>query len=80
MGRIIAIDYGHKRVGLAVTDLILALAKELEKPTKMVRKVAERAVSKLIEFEWLFKFVISYLVKEQDKCQKVLKSVEVSDI
>jgi putative holliday junction resolvase len=73
MGRIIAIDYGRKRTGLAVTDPLQIIASPLESiPTAELEKF-------LIEYtvkEQIDEFVVGYPLQMNNKPSETVKYIE----
>ena len=73
MGRIIGIDYGTKRVGLAVTDPLRIIASPLE--TVSVHEL-EAWIDKYMEAEEVDEFVIGYPVKVNNKPSESVKVID----
>jgi putative holliday junction resolvase len=73
MGRILAIDYGQKRVGLAVTDPLQIIASPLA--TVGVSE-AEAFLTEYLKKETVDEFVIGYPVKMNNKPSEAVKYID----
>ncbi len=73
MGRIIGIDYGTKRIGLAVTDPLKIFAS----PMETVRTCDfESYIKKYSETETIEGFVIGYPVKMNNQASETVKFID----
>lgn len=72
MGRIIAIDYGNKRVGIAVTDPLRIIASPLI--TVPAREI-EAFLSEYLKKEEVDEFVIGYPVTLNNKASEAVRYV-----
>jgi putative Holliday junction resolvase len=73
MGRILGIDYGNKRIGLAVTDPLSIFAS----PLKTVRAGEfERFVDDYLKNEIIDEFVIGYPVQMNNKPSESVKYID----
>ena len=73
MGRIIGIDYGTKRIGLAVTDPLKIFAS----PMETVRTCNfESFIKKYSETETIEGFVIGYPVKMNNQASETVKFID----
>jgi len=73
MGRILAIDYGRKRVGLAVTDPMQIIASPLE--TVSVQEI-ESFLSDYFKKEIVEAIVIGYPLQMNNKPSEAVKYIE----
>lgn len=73
MGRIMAIDYGRKRTGLAVTDPLQIIASPLDTlPTAEIEKFLVR----YSESEGIDEFVVGYPVGMNNKPGEIVKYID----
>jgi len=73
MGRIIGIDYGTKRIGLAVTDPLMIFAS----PLKTVRTHEfDDFISEYSKTEIIVEFVIGYPVKMNNQASNPVKYID----
>ena len=73
MGRIIAIDYGRKRTGLAVTDPLQIIASPLESlPTTEI----EKFLVMYSEKEGIDEFVVGYPVGMNNKPDEIVEYID----
>jgi putative Holliday junction resolvase len=73
MGRIIGIDYGTRRVGLAVTDPLRIIASPVE--TVSVKEL-DAWIDKYMETEQVDEFVIGYPVQMNNKPSESVKVID----
>jgi putative Holliday junction resolvase len=73
MGRIIGIDYGKKRIGLAVTDPLQIFASPLE--TINIREF-DNYISEYLKSEEVDAFVIGYPVQMNNKPSESVKYID----
>jgi putative holliday junction resolvase len=73
MGRILAIDYGKKRVGLAVTDLMQIIASPL---TTLAVTEVEIFLLSYVKKENVDEFVVGYPVQMNNKPSESVKYVD----
>jgi putative Holliday junction resolvase len=72
MGRIIGIDYGNKRIGLAVTDPLRIFASPLETVSE---KDFEKFIDDFMKLEEIDAFVIGYPVKMNNEPSESVRFV-----
>ena len=72
-GRIIGIDYGQKRVGLAVTDPLRIIASPVE---TVATKELDAWIDKYMETEQVDEFVIGYPVQMNNKPSESVKFID----
>jgi putative Holliday junction resolvase len=73
MGRIIGIDYGKKRVGLAVTDPFKVFASPLK---TVVAREFDTFISEYLQTEEIDAFVIGYPVQLNNKPSESVKYID----
>jgi putative Holliday junction resolvase len=73
MGRIIAIDYGRKRTGLAVTDPLQIIASPLE---TVASAGLEKFLTDYCDTEIVDEFVIGYPLQMNNKPSESVKYIE----
>jgi len=73
MGRILAIDYGKKRIGLAVTDVLQIIASPL---TTLPANELERFLLDYLKKENVDEFVVGYPVQMNNKPSESVKYID----
>ena len=73
MGRILAFDYGQKRIGLAVTDPMQIIASPL---TTVVPSEIESFLQNYLKKEIVDEFVIGYPVQMNNKPSEAVKYID----
>jgi len=73
MGRIIAIDYGNKRVGLAVTDPLQIISSPL---ATVKASEAEAFLTEYLSKEEVDEFVVGYPVQMNNKPSESVKYID----
>lgn len=73
MGRIIGIDYGKKRIGLAVTDPLQIFASPLQ--TVTVQEF-DTFINEYLKSEYIDEFVIGYPVQMNNKPSESVKYID----
>lgn len=73
MGRILGIDYGRKRIGLAVTDPLQIFASPL---TTVSTHEIENLLIEYLKYEHVESFVVGYPVQMNNKPSKSVKDID----